>query len=75
MFLFLDPSDELVENGFKVRNKDVLYKWADKTSMTEYQMNSTQMNSKVIKQFVNWFAKSQFTIHFGAFSHTCGIEI
>jgi hypothetical protein len=29
----------------------------------------------VIKQFVNWFAKSQFTIHFGAFSHTCDIEI
>jgi hypothetical protein len=75
MFLFLDPSDELVGNGFKVREEDVLYNWADKTLMTKSQMNSTQMNSKVIKQFVNWFAKSQFTIHFGAFSHTCDIEI
>jgi hypothetical protein len=65
-----------VANGFKVREEDVLYNGADKkTSMTESQMNSTQKNSKVIKQFVNWFAKSQFTIHFGAFSHTCDVEI
>jgi hypothetical protein len=58
MFLFLDPSDELVENGFKVPEEDVLYDWADKTSMTKSQMSSTQMKTKVIKQFVNWFAKS-----------------
>ncbi len=30
MFLFLDPSDELVENGFNVREEDVLYNWAEK---------------------------------------------